>query len=63
MGWYGLCSWLSMTVESPCIQVCTLDADGICLGCYRTADEIRDWISSNNEERETILQNCLDRGA
>ena len=52
-----------MTVESPCIQVCTLDADGICLGCYRTADEIRDWISSNNEERETILQNCLDRGA
>ena len=46
-----------MTVESPCIQVCTLDGNGICLGCYRTADEIRDWISSNDEERERILLN------
>ena len=50
-----------MTVESPCIQVCTLDGNGICLGCYRTADEIRDWISSNDEERERILLNISER--
>jgi len=52
-----------MTVESPCIQVCTLDENNICLGCFRTKDEIREWISSDDEERERILQNCIDRGA
>ena len=31
-------------VKSPCINVCTLDAEtGWCLGCGRTAAEIAEW--------------------
>ena len=28
---------------SPCINVCVLDADGVCQGCFRTIDEIAGW--------------------
>lgn len=28
--------------ESPCCNVCRLDADGVCKGCGRTTDEIRE---------------------
>ncbi len=32
------------SVESPCTGVCRIDpADGFCLGCRRTLDEIADW--------------------
>ena len=27
-------------VLSPCIGVCSLDADGLCEGCHRTSAEI-----------------------
>lgn len=41
---------------SPCISVCQLDdRTGWCIGCYRTIDEIRDWIISTPEERQRIL--------
>ena len=45
-----------MEVESPCIQVCTLDDNLVCLGCYRTQDEIRDWIIATDERKLEILQ-------
>ena len=45
-----------MEVESPCIQVCTLDDNMVCLGCYRTQDEIRDWLIATDERKLEILQ-------
>ena len=32
-------------IKSPCIEVCALDDHNVCIGCYRTADEIIDWFS------------------
>ena len=41
---------------SPCINVCTLDdARGLCLGCFRTIDEISAWSRISNAEKLAIL--------
>lgn len=46
----------SPTVNSPCSKVCTLDAtSGLCLGCWRTLDEISLWSSASNAEKLSIL--------
>ena len=50
------------TVPSPCIAVCRLDAaTGYCEGCYRTIDEIRDWIIMLPDERHAVLQRLAAR--
>ncbi len=43
-------------VESPCIDLCTLDDDDICVGCFRSIDEICAWACATNEQRRSILQ-------
>ena len=41
-------------MESPCIKVCTLEGD-ICIGCFRTQDEIREWmIFTDKQKKETL---------
>jgi len=29
-------------IDPPCIGICTLDEDGICIGCHRTVKEIHE---------------------
>lgn len=59
-------SWLltmndEKAVRSPCVHVCALDEQDICLGCQRTADEITRWGRMDNAERRVVLQRCLER--
>lgn len=42
-------------IESPCIRNCCLDDGDICLGCFRSLQEIKDWSKATNELREVIL--------
>ena len=42
------------SVESPCIKVCRL-ADGVCVGCGRTLDEIRRWSRMDGDERAAVV--------
>ena len=42
-------------VESPCIRLCTLDDDDVCIGCFRSIGEICAWGGALNEERRRIL--------
>jgi predicted Fe-S protein YdhL (DUF1289 family) len=42
-------------IESPCVRNCCLDDRDICLGCFRSLQEIRDWSQATNELRESIL--------
>lgn len=42
-------------IESPCIGVCTLDADSLCMGCFRTAAEIAAWLSYSPARRREII--------
>ena len=43
-------------VESPCIRVCTLDDDDVCLGCFRDIAEICAWSGASDDERRLILE-------
>jgi len=40
---------------SPCISVCALDTDDVCIGCYRSAGEITDWLMASADEKRTII--------
>jgi predicted Fe-S protein YdhL (DUF1289 family) len=43
-------------VPSPCINVCKMDeGTGLCLGCFRTLDEIAGWSANSDEIRLEIL--------
>lgn len=48
-------------VRSPCISVCVLDDDDICLGCYRSAEEITDWSMLGNDEKREVLSRARER--
>ena len=41
--------------ESPCIHVCTIDApSGLCVGCWRTLDEIAGWAQLGDADKLRI---------
>lgn len=43
-------------IASPCVMVCTVDgASGLCLGCYRSLQEIANWSRLTDQERATIM--------
>ena len=54
-------------IKSPCISVCALDVDDVCLGCYRTMEEITQWALMENDQRREVLlksqQRAKERGA
>ena len=43
-------------IESPCIGTCTIGPEGLCIGCFRSADEIAAWLSYTAEQRRVIMQ-------
>ncbi|GGE78956.1 hypothetical protein GCM10011533_34080 [Streptosporangium jomthongense] len=48
-------------VRSPCVSICALDANDICIGCQRTGDEILRWTSMTNQERRAVLLKVAER--
>jgi len=51
-------------VPSPCISVCVLDADGaLCLGCFRTLDEIAAWSLLDADAKRGVLAALPERRA
>jgi predicted Fe-S protein YdhL (DUF1289 family) len=51
-----------MLIESPCIAVCKLDDAGrICIGCYRTVDEITEWPQLDRQGKYAVLENARRR--
>jgi len=48
-------------IPTPCTMVCTLNEDDVCVGCYRTLDEIGGWGDADSEERLAILDRADDR--
>lgn len=47
--------------DTPCIRNCCLNEQDICLGCYRTLQEILAWHNASATEKETILAHCQHR--
>lgn len=50
---------------SPCTKVCKLDpAHQVCVGCFRTVQEIGSWIYMDEEEQaRTVAQSEIRRTA
>jgi hypothetical protein len=49
-------------VPSPCITVCQIDdTTGLCLGCARNVNEIREWPILTAEEKTQILKYIRER--
>ncbi|MBH3461548.1 DUF1289 domain-containing protein [Pseudomonas putida] len=48
-------------VASPCVNVCALDEQDICIGCQRTVQEITQWARMDNDERRAVIKLCHER--
>ena len=49
---------------TPCIKVCRLDPKlEYCTGCWRSREEIQDWTTYTNEQRQQIVDNLTHRWA
>jgi predicted Fe-S protein YdhL (DUF1289 family) len=53
---------LEAVVASPCIDICRLDTQGLCVGCRRTGGEIAEWSNANEARRREILRQLAGRG-
>ena len=42
-------------IKSPCVKICSLE-DGVCIGCGRTQDEIKEWVIMTDNQREEIME-------
>ena len=47
---------IETAVPSPCIGICRLDAQELCVGCRRTIDEIAEWSRASAARRDEILR-------
>lgn len=51
-------------IGSPCTDVCKLDADtGLCLGCFRSREEIKTFRSMDDAAKRVLLDELLARRA
>jgi len=46
---------------SPCTKVCVLDAAGLCVGCYRTSQEIALWSRASETTKRHIIKQTQRR--
>jgi predicted Fe-S protein YdhL (DUF1289 family) len=50
-----------MTVSNPCVKNCCLDPNDICLGCFRTLNEILAWQAMSDQQKQATLILCHQR--
>ena len=48
-------------LASPCVHICALDEEDICIGCQRSVAEITHWSRMDNAERRQVLLLCQAR--
>ena len=54
--------WRREAIESPCINVCVLHPEAkLCLGCFRSADEITAWARMTPEARAAVMEGLAAR--
>ncbi|MFN7223185.1 MAG: DUF1289 domain-containing protein [Paracoccaceae bacterium] len=48
--------WKRNEIESPCIKLCVVHPEErICVGCYRSIDEIGQWSRMSPEARRAVM--------
>lgn len=46
---------MSGALASPCINICQLNAEDLCTGCWRSLDEIAAWGSLSPQDRAAVM--------
>jgi predicted Fe-S protein YdhL (DUF1289 family) len=55
---------LPPAIVTPCVLVCFIDPEsGLCLGCFRTGEEIANWIGMTPERRVEVMAELPPRRA
>ena len=52
---------MKQRVPSPCVSICALDGDDVCIGCFRTGREISFWGRLTEERQREVLARCAQR--
>ena len=42
-------------VDSPCVRNCCLNDEDICIGCFRSLQEITRWGTLNSQDKQRVL--------
>ena len=54
--------WLRKEIDSPCIKLCSIHpTERICVGCYRSMEEIGAWSGLSSEVRLEIMSELPSR--
>jgi len=54
--------WKRDEIESPCVKICVVHpAARMCVGCYRTIDEIAGWGRMAADERRAVMAELPSR--
>lgn len=48
-------------INKPCIKQCCLNEEEICLGCFRTFNDMCLWNKSSIEEKKEMMQRAERR--
>jgi uncharacterized protein len=48
-------------VTSPCVRLCTLNDDDVCVGCGRTLDDIKGWMAMPNPDKQACVERAHAR--
>ncbi len=48
-------------ILSPCVGVCTLAPNGLCIGCLRSGEEIGNWLNYTAGDRARIMLDLPQR--
>lgn len=48
----------SKNIITPCVGQCDLDEEDVCMGCYRSSQEISDWMNKSEDEKIDIVIRC-----
>jgi len=50
-------------INSPCVRHCCLDDNDVCLGCFRSLEEIKQWQAASKKQKRIILTKVASRKA
>jgi len=54
--------WKRAEVDSPCVKTCVVHPEArLCVGCFRSIDEISSWSRMSPEERRAIMADLPKR--
>ena len=54
--------WNRDEIDSPCIKICAIHpTERICVGCYRSIEEVAGWSKLSSEQRSTLMKDLPGR--